>query len=434
MNIKINLLNKIFRLNLLRFYLSLCMMNLSIASLTMWPAWNAYAEQLPGAQVEELLDWAQRHNPELAASRADAEAMAQRIDVVSALPDPTLRAQSMNISNPSSTTDGTVYYTLMQAVPFWGKRDLQRELAIAESAQAQSLNFETWADLASKIKINFAQYYLLHHSTKITQEMLALLGNLERIAQIRYATGLAAQQDVLRAQMELTQLQREQVMLDAEHHHALARLNTLLRRPADAPLADPQRLRVIPDKTNQVQAKLGQRLQLTNPQLFTVEAKLIAAEKNHELVLRNRYPDFVLGVMPVQKGGQITEWGVMAEFNIPLQQGSRRAQERSAGAALNAARSRKEALAAQLTGELTEQVINLKAAQYTENLVRNSLLPQAQATLQAALVGYQTGKVDFATLLDAQRQLLQAKLDALKAQVAAQTNLAQIEKLLGEEL
>lgn len=434
MNIKKNLLNKIFRLNLFRFYLNLCVTSLSLANLAVWPAWNAYAEQLPGAQVEELLDWAQRHNPELAASRAEAESMAQRIGVASALPDPTLRAQSMNINNPGSMTNGTVFYTLMQAVPFWGKRDLQRELAIAESAQAQSLNFETWADLASRIKINFAQYYLLHHSTKIAQEMLGLLGNLERIAQTRYATGLAAQQDVLRAQIELTRLQREQVMLDAEYHHVIARLNTLLRRPHTAPLADPQKLRVIPDKAHQVQAKLDQRLLLTNPQLFAVEARLIAAEKNYDLVLRNRYPDFVLGVMPIQKGGQITEWGVMAEFNIPLQQGSRRAQERSASAALNAARSRKEALAAQLTGELTEQVLNLKAAQRTENLASNSLLPQAQATLQAALVGYQTGKVDFATLLDAQRQLLQAKLDVLKAQVDAQTNLAQIEKLLGEEL
>ncbi len=434
MNIKKFLFNKISVLKFFSFYLSLCMTSLSIASLTMWPVWNSYAEPFPGAQVEELLDWAQQHNPELAASRAEAEAIAQRIDVASALPDPTLRAQSMDINNPNNTTNRTIYYTLMQAVPFWGKRGLRRELAEAESAQAQGLNFETWADLASKIKINFAQYYLLHHSTKITQEMLALLNNLERIAQTRYATGLAVQQDVLRAQIELTQLQREQVMLNAEHHHVIARLNTLLRRPPAAPLAGPQRLRVIPDKTHQVQAKLEQRLQLTNPQLFAVEAQLIAAEKNYELVLRNRYPDFVFGVMPVQKGGQITEWGVMAEFNIPLQQGSRRAQERSASAELNAARSRKEALATQLIGDLAEQVLSLKAAQRTENLASNSLLPQAEATLQAALAGYQTGKVDFATLLDAQRQLLQAKLDVLNAQVAAQTNLAQIEKLLGEEL
>ncbi|MEQ1814019.1 MAG: TolC family protein, partial [Candidatus Nitrotoga sp.] len=413
MNIKKNLLNKICRLNIFRFYLSLCMTGLSAASLAMWPAWNVYAEQLPGAQVEELLDWARQHNPELAASRAEAESMAQRIDAASALPDPTLRAQSMNINDPGSTTNGTIYYTLMQAVPFWGKRDLQRELAMAESAQAQSLNSETWAELASKIKIDFAQYYLLHHSMKITQEMLSLLNNLERIAQTRYATGLAAQQDVLRAQIELTQLQREQVMLDAEHHHVIARLNTLLRRPSTALLADPQRLRVIPDKARQVPVKLEQRLQLTNPQLFAVGARLIAAEKNYELALRNRYPDFVFGVMPVQKGGQITEWGIMAEFNIPLQQGSRRAQERSASAALNAARSRKEALSTQLIGDLTEQIISLKAVQRTENLVSNSLLPQAEATLQAALAGYQTGKVDFATLLDAQRQLLQARLDVL---------------------
>jgi outer membrane protein TolC len=76
----------------------------------------------------------------------------------------------------------------------------------------------------------------------------------------------------------------------------------------------------------------------------------------------------------------------------------------------------------------------LEAAQRIEALTGKSLLPQAQATLQAAIVGYQNGKVDFATLLDAQRQIFKARLDVLSAQVEAQIRLAQIEKLLGEEL
>jgi outer membrane protein TolC len=42
--------------------------------------------------------------------------------------------------------------------------------------------------------------------------------------------------------------------------------------------------------------------------------------------------------------------------------------------------------------------------------------------------------VDFATLLDAQRQILKAKLDVLNSQAQEQASLAQIEKLLGEEL
>jgi outer membrane protein TolC len=53
---------------------------------------------------------------------------------------------------------------------------------------------------------------------------------------------------------------------------------------------------------------------------------------------------------------------------------------------------------------------------------------------KAALAGYETGKLDFATLLDAQRQIRKARLDSLKAQGEMQIRLAEIERLLGEDL
>ena len=91
-------------------------------------------------------------------------------------------------------------------------------------------------------------------------------------------------------------------------------------------------------------------------------------------------------------------------------------------------------MANQLAGDLSEYLLAFNAAQQIESLSANSLLPQAEATFQAALVGYQNGQVDFATLLDSQRQILKAKLDVLNAQTDAQISLAEIEKLIGEEL
>ncbi len=406
------------------------------------PAWGAEPVQLPGAGVEELLELAQQHNPELAAMRLEAAAAGERIYPAGALPDPMLRAELMDITNAGTGASpsllpnrvGSTRYSATQAVPFWGKRDLKREMAEAEARQAQGRVSLTWTELSARIKTDFAQYYLLIRSGKLTQEILGLLTGLERIAQSRYATGLAAQQDVIRAQVELTGLRSELVMLEAERHRAIARLNTLLRRAPDAPLAEPQRLRPIPDSARLHYAALEDRLRAKNPQLFSIDAQVAASEKNRELVLKNRYPDFIFGLSPTQMGGQIKEWGLMVELNIPLQQQTRRAQEREADTMLTAARSRKEAALNQLLGDLAENVSGLDAARRVEMLTGTSLLPQAEATFQAALSGYQTGKVDFATLLDAQRQILKAKLDVLKAQAEAQVRLAEIEKLLGEEL
>jgi cobalt-zinc-cadmium efflux system outer membrane protein len=69
---------------------------------------------------------------------------------------------------------------------------------------------------------------------------------LERIAQVRYSGGLAALQDVIRAQVEQTRLRSELVTLQTEQHHLHTRLNALLARPAEAPLAEPERLRPLP--------------------------------------------------------------------------------------------------------------------------------------------------------------------------------------------
>ena len=373
--------------------------------------------------------------------RYEADAISARADTSSALPDPILRIQLQDFTNKASgaattlvpSEVGSTYYRVMQPLPFWGKRGLKHDIAEADASQAMGRTRITWNELAEKIKTNFAQYYLVINSRKLTQEMLDLTLNLERIAKSRYATGLAPQQDVIRAQVEQTGLRRDLVMLDVERHHNMSRINTLLLREHTAPLAEPQQLRAMPAPAKLEFAALKQQLQSSNPQLFALQAQLNSADKNRELIYKNRYPDFTLGLGATQMGNEIKMWELMLEFNIPLQQGARRGQEREAENMLAAAQSRKLSMQNQLLGELAEYSAALNAARQVEVINTTSLLPQAEATLQAAYVGYQNGKVDFATLLDAQRQILKAKLDVLNAQVQAQTSLAQIEKLLGEE-
>ena len=69
-----------------------------------------------------------------------------------------------------------------------------------------------------------------------------------------------------------------------------------------------------------------------------------------------------------------------------------------------------------------------------ETLAQNNLLPQSELTFKAALAGYESGKVDFATLLDAQRQIRNARQDIIKARAEQQIRLAEVERLIGEDL
>jgi len=76
----------------------------------------------------------------------------------------------------------------------------------------------------------------------------------------------------------------------------------------------------------------------------------------------------------------------------------------------------------------------LDAAQRSQALLAAELLPQSELGWRSALAAYENGKVDFATLLEAQRNIRQGRVSHLQAQVQARLRLAEIERLVGEAL
>lgn len=416
------------------------LLEIAVAILLMAPP--LVAAQVPlGQTLEGLLEHA-RANPELAAMQSEAAAAEQRIYPAGALPDPTFRVELQNVTNAGSDSRpnllparvGSTKYTLMQTLSLWGKRDLRREVAEAELSQARARVSITWADVAAGLKVAFARYYLAVESEALSLEVLELMRRLERVALSRYESGLAPQQDVIRAQVEVTTMQSELLTLESEREAARASINMALGRSPDAVLARPARLRPVPSPAALDTSRLAERLGGGTPQLSVEDARIAAAEKNRTLTERNRYPDVTAGLSPIQMGRRLAEWELMFEVSIPLQQQSRRHQEAEAKAMVDASVQRRRALAFRLAAEVQENAAALASARRIELLTTNSLLPQAEATLQSALAGYESGKVDFATLLDAQRAIRKARQDRLKAQVEAQVRVAAIERILGEDL
>lgn len=404
-------------------------------------SWRANSKENLGADVQSLLAYAREHNPELAATRFEADAAAQRVQPAAALPDPVLRTELMDITNQGTTGAqllpsqvGATRYLLMQSVPWFGKRDLQREVADAQASQANGQVAFSWSELSARIKSTFAMYYYVAGSERLAQQTLGLLEGLEKIAQTRYANGLAAQQEVIRVQLEKTMLRSELITLQNESHHTHARMNTLLSRPVSALLAEPSHLRAIPPAAMLDESVLLERVRKNNPQLQIAEANIQSASKSRDLAYVNRYPGFTLGVAPTQSGKTIKSWDLMVELNLPLQQSSRRAQEREAEAMLSAASARQQAQLNKVQSDLSENLSALEAARHTESLIATRLLPQAELTYQSALAGYETGKVDFVMLIEAQKQILKARQQQLQVQTDMQQRLADIEQLLGEEL
>ncbi|RZI40093.1 TolC family protein, partial [Herbaspirillum sp. HC18] len=125
----------------MQYTLRACALAAALMLSAMPPA--AVAEPVLGASVESLLEYALERNPEYATMRHEADAARARSTSAGALPDPKLRIELMDITKMgeqsptlSPSRVGQTKYTIMQELPWFGKRDLQREAAAFEAEGA----------------------------------------------------------------------------------------------------------------------------------------------------------------------------------------------------------------------------------------------------------------------------------------------------------
>jgi len=419
------------------FVLTLTALMLPVLS---W-AEDTYSSTPIGTNVQELLNWADTHNPELAAMRYETDAASERIAPAGALPDPLLRVEFQDFAgrdapdgfNPLPGKGNGTKYTLMQNFPLWGKRDLRREVATAQLEQFKGRRLIGITETHARIKNAYAQYFQTVGLKKLNEEILTLLGNLESVTRVRYASGLVPQQDAIRAQVEKTTLQSEIINLETEQQQAMVRLNAILGRAQSAPLSTSPVLRQLPSVKLDT-ALLQEKVVRNNPLLATQSAQISAADANKRLIEKNRYPDLTLGIAPTQRGSNISSWEAMVEVNIPIRFDTRRSQESEATAMLDAAKERRNGVENQVIGELHENLAAYEAAEKQRHLITYTLLPQAELTFRSALAGYENGKVDFATLLDAQKAIRLARQGQIKMRVEQEIRLTEIERMIGENL
>ncbi|MEO5351907.1 MAG: TolC family protein [Magnetococcus sp. XQGC-1] len=364
------------------------------------------AEEPVGASVEEFLALDRQMNRARAAAALEAEAAAARAEGAGALPDPMLQFTLDDISKNSDglpSRAAVEKYTLQQTVPWWGKRDLQRGMAEAESQEAAGKLAEVEAEIALRIKTAYADYHRVHLSMDQTADLLQVMRSLVQIARFRYAQGLATQQEPTTAEAERGVLDVEQVRLGKERGRIRSRLNALVNRKPDAPIVEHPHLRHLspPDALNY--ESLLARAQTHNPALSMVRARTQVAQQEHQLSATGWYPDLNLGFGLVQRRnpGEKNGFEAMVGVNLPVQWSARQAKERETAAKIGAVQEQLANEELRVDSSLRETLLSLEEAREVAHLTSTTLLPQARIALQSALKGYQTGSTDSIAVLDA---------------------------------
>jgi outer membrane protein TolC len=79
-------------------------------------------------------------------------------------------------------------------------------------------------------------------------------------------------------------------------------------------------------------------------------------------------------------------------------------------------------------------LVKVNTSQSLVHLYQSDVLPVARQAVQISQINYQTDKIDFLTLLDSQRNLLEFQLDYEIAMADYHKNIAELERNIGMDL
>jgi outer membrane protein TolC len=392
---------------------------------------------LLGEVVKQALD----RNPEIRGLQQRLLATDAKAKQAPYLEDPQIALQlgGVPLSNPTSFNQAdTNSIGIRQMIPFFGKLGLKEKIAQREVNIVEQELRAKEREIISMVKMAYADLFMAERSIEILREQLEILRVVIGATEARYRVGRVPQQDVFKAQLEQSQILNQLIVAEEEITVATVKLNTAMYRPPRTPIQVPADL-TLPDSSF-TDSALDDLALANRPELRGAEREIERAEITHELAERNRkYPDFMLGwdYMRMPTDMKKDRYGAMVNITIPFSPwtaGRRNYEVEESLAEIRAARANRDAMRNVTLREVSQSQAKVQAARRSITLLNEGLLTQAELSFRSAMAAYQTGRVEFVALLEAQRALREARMGYYKATVGFLQNLADLERVIGKDL
>ena len=397
--------------------------------------------------LDSAVTQAVRDNPSLAMMQARWKAMSAIPSQLGTLSDPTISFGSLNLpTNTFNTTQEPMTQQqvgVSQAIPFPGKLGLKEKAAEFEAEASSNDIDETRLRLIRDVKATWWVVFYLDRALEIVEANKGLLRQFIEIAQTKYSVGKGLQQDVLLAQLELSQLLDEEIKLVGIRRNENARLNTLLDHPANRIISLPKDVdKQLPDVVPETE--LYQMADSSRPILAKQRNKISAAGARVDLAKKDYYPDFGVGAFYGFRGGNnpsLQGGGPRSDFlslrismNLPVFIDSKQ----SKAVIQRAAEQLQQEHALQNEWSQVRSQISVALADYERAreqfiLFESGILPQARQTVASMLAGYQVNKVDFLNLVRSQVTLFNHETKYWRALTEAKQSLARLIAAVGKE-
>jgi outer membrane protein TolC len=377
---------------------------------------NTSSLQLTNAQMlslELVLREVLQNNPSLKATRANWQAMKQRVPQARAWEDlrggfDTVAGRFVDVPRNSFTDQKLM---LEQTVPVTGKNRLRGEAAEAEAIAANQDMKRRELDLTAKARTAFYRLANANEQLRIIDSNLELLRQFTRTSRSKYEAGTKPQSDVLTAETDASKLEESRYDIIRQISEAQSQLNVLMNRPAQSPVGNPASLAfpAIHFQLDQVQA-----LALTNrPEILSAARKIEAAKARLEAARREWIPEPSLKVEASRyndAGQAISEIMAGVAVNIPwLNRRKYKAAIEEANQLKASAEYELEAARNETSGLVRDALTKTETYHHHVELFRDRILPLARQNSSATRLAYETDRTSFLNLIDAQRTLQEAE-------------------------
>ena len=389
--------------------------------------------------LKQYLLQAALNNAGLKSAFENFKAATQQVPQARSLPDP--KFTYSYFIREVETRVGPQQHKLgiMQMFPWFGEIEARTDAAAAQAKAAQKIYEATKLKLFFETKDAFYEYAFLYRAIAIAKENLNLIQHFEQVARTKYATATTGHPDVVRAQIELAQLDDKLKSLEQLRKPHSARLDAVLNRNRDDILPWPKNIEHPTPSIDQ--KKLKEILLQNNPKLSVLDFQAQSAKSKVELAKKKFYPDLGIGIDWIDTGERsgVRDSGtdpivLMFSINLPIWRKNYKAAQLQAQANLRKITNQKVQTQNNLLARSQQALYDFEDSARKNKLYKDVLIPKAEQLLAVSESAYRAGSIDFLSLIDAQRTLLAYQLTYERALTDNSQKLALLEMLAGSTL
>ena len=398
----------------------------------------ARAQVVPGVAHltrQEAVDAALQHNPQLVVSAAQVSQARARVTEATAFPDLSVSADYSGLTGPTrfgsnSGSDLGVGLTL----PFPTKFLLRGSVGNADVHAAEFALIQLQQQIASQTSEQYDSLLmaLRHHAD--LQDGRTLAADFLQKTQVQFVQGTVARLDVLKAQVTLAQADNDLLASTRAIATAQAGLNRLLGRTLGAPVAPSDSLGDAPPPLPPLDSLLAVAL-VSRPELKGLASEQRGASAATTLARSYWLPDVNLSVTKNYAAGSDATFTSAIGFSVPLffwnHERGEVAEAKGHQVELDATY---RDLAAQVELDVRASYATAATAILQVAQVRDQVLPAAQEAYRIASVSYGLGGASALDVLDARRDLLDARSQYVDALGAASGSRADLQRAIGTSL